>query len=73
MSRATARDSAINGVVKMAVPRRKLWTLRESEIEEDVREREARKAARESEDDLVRRAVEKRFIRKDPPRRAKEH
>lgn len=72
MSRATARDSAIDGVVGMARPSRKLWASK-ADIEEDVREREAKKAARESEDDLVRRAVEKRFIRKDPPRRSKEH
>jgi len=53
----------------MTEPRKRPWASKTPDVEEDIKRREAEKAARESEQDLVRRAVEKRFIRKDPPRR----
>ena len=43
------------------------------DIEVERKQREAEQAARESEDEIVRSAVEKRFINKTPPRRGRTH
>ena len=57
----------------MAEPKKQDVPKKPPDLEVDKRRREAEKAARESEEEMVERATDKRWLLKQPPRSREPH